>query len=185
MGGVIKDVRFALRGLRRRPGFAAVAVLTIALGIGTASAVFAVVDAVVFRPLPYPEPDVLVAMWTSFDGQGDFGMSLAEHYDYAEETLALTALGSFTRETSTLTGLGEARRIDVAWTWGDLFEVIGEHPGRHQAGHAAADDDGAVAQALGHGGPPRAPVYFSLATRCSRRVSPRNRGHEAALARLL
>ena len=125
MGGVTKDVRFALRGLRRRPGFAAVAVLTIALGIGAASAVFAVVDAVVFRPLPYPEPDALVAMWTSFDGQGDFGMSLAEHYDYAEETLALTALGSFTRETSTLTGLGEARRIDVAWTWGDLFEVIG------------------------------------------------------------
>ena len=125
MGGVIKDVRFALRGLRRQPGFAVVAVLTIALGIGAASAVFAVVDAVVFRPLPYSEPDRLVAMWTRFDGQGDFGMSLAEHFDYAEESSALSALGSFMSSTSTLTGLGEARRIDVVWTWGDLFEVIG------------------------------------------------------------
>jgi len=125
MGGSAHDLRLALRGLRRRPGFATVVVLTVALGIGTASAVFAVVDAVVFRPLPYPEPDRLVALWTTFEGQGDFGLSLAEQYDYAAESRALSRLGSFSRGSATLTGIGEATRVDVAWSWGDLYEVMG------------------------------------------------------------
>ena len=110
MDGFVKDVRLALRGLRRRPGFSAIAVLTVALGVGATSAVFSVVDTVVLRPLPYPDNDRLVAMWTTFDGQGDFGMSLAEHYDYAEESRVLEALGSFSEGTATLTGLGEARQ---------------------------------------------------------------------------
>lgn len=126
MGGG-HDLRLALRGLRRRPGFAMVVVLTVALGIGTASAVFAVVDAVVFRPLPYPEQDRLVAMWTTFEDQGDFLLSLAEQYDYAAESQALSKLGSFSRGSATLTGIGDATRVDVVWTWGDLFEVIGAH----------------------------------------------------------
>lgn len=125
MGEVTQDLRTALRGLARRPGFTLVAVLTVALGIGAASAVFAVADAVVYRQLPYPEADRLVGMWTTFDGQGDFGMSLAEHHDYARESRALEALGSFDRGSSTLTGVGGARRVSVAWTWGDLYDVIG------------------------------------------------------------
>lgn len=125
MGEWIRDVRLALRGLRRRPGFGALAIATIALGIGAASAVFAVVDAVVLRPLPYPIGDRLVAMWTTFEDQGDFGMSLAEQYDFAAESRALEALGSFGLSTATLTGTGAARQISQAQTWGALYEVIG------------------------------------------------------------
>ena len=125
MGGIGRDVRFALRSLTRRPGFAAVVVLTIALGTGAAGAMFAVVDAVVLRPLPYVDRDRLVAMWTTFEGQGDFGLSLAEHHDYAAESRALDALGSYTLGSATLTGFGDARPVSVARTWGDLFDVIG------------------------------------------------------------
>ena len=120
-----QDVRFAIRAMKRRPTFAVVAVLTIALGIGAASAVFAVVDGVVLRPLPYPQEDRLVAMWTTFDGQGDFGMSLAEHYDFVQDSRALETMGSFYEGQATITGLGASRRVSVAWSWGDLYDVIG------------------------------------------------------------
>lgn len=126
MRQVWQDLRWGARSLRRRPGFASVAVLTVALGIGAASTVFTVVDAVVLEPLPYPESDRLVSMWTTFDGQpGEFGLSLAEHYDYARESRALEALGSFGTGQATLTGVGSARRVSIAWTWGDLYDVIG------------------------------------------------------------
>ncbi|MEM7417329.1 MAG: ABC transporter permease [Gemmatimonadota bacterium] len=128
-----RDVRWGVRSLRRRPGFSAIAILTVALGIGSANTVFTVVDAVVLEPLPYPESDRLVSMWTTFGGQAEaFGLSLAEHYDYAQQSRALEALGSFGEDQETLTGFGNARRVSVAWTWGELYEVVGAsvHIGR-------------------------------------------------------
>lgn len=126
MREVWQDLRWGARSLRRRPGFAAVAILTVGLGVGASTTVFTVVDAVVLEPLPYPESDRLVSMWTTFDEQpGAFGLSLAEHYDYARQTRALEALGSFGEGQATLTGVGNARRVSIAWTWGDLYDVTG------------------------------------------------------------
>lgn len=70
MDRLIQDLRYALRHLRRRPGFAAVVVVTLGLGIGANTAVFSVVDAVLLRPLPYPEADRLVRLWSAYPERG-------------------------------------------------------------------------------------------------------------------
>lgn len=130
MGEWTREARIALRSLARRPGFAAVALATIGLGIGAATAVFSVVDAVVLRPFPYPSTDRLVAMWTTFDNTGDtpFGLSLAVQYDYAQDSRALESIGGYITSEVTLTGLGPARRAEVVYSWGDLYGVTGITP---------------------------------------------------------
>ena len=125
--GALVDARFAIRTLLRNKGFAAVAVLTIALGIGTNSAIFSVVSSVLMRPLPYRDAPRLVVVWTRFtnDNQPTFPVSPAEYIDYRAETSAFEDMGAFGTSTATVTDDDGAERIGVASVTASLVDVLG------------------------------------------------------------
>ena len=103
---LMQDLRYAARTLRRNPGFAAIAVLTLALGIGANTAIFSVVNGVLLRPLPYDEPDRLVRLYTAFRGNGEerYSMSQPEFMDYKGLTQVFENAAAFTGVGMTLTG---------------------------------------------------------------------------------
>ena len=94
MDTLLRDLRFALRALRKSPGFTVVAVLILALGIGAVSAIFSVVDAVVLRPLPFNDPARLVRIWETNPRTGNFSASDANYLDFAQRTRAFTGMTS-------------------------------------------------------------------------------------------
>jgi putative ABC transport system permease protein len=145
MGAFWRDFRFALRGLGRTPGFTAVAVLTLALGIGANTAIFSVVNAVLLRPLPYADPDRLLALTGSYSKSGvtDVRLSAPELNEYRRAVDALQdAAGSWQIDIN-LTGSGEPERIAGAGVSPNFFRVLGVPPelGRD---FTEADDAGHV-----------------------------------------
>ncbi len=110
-----RDVRFGWRKLAREPGFAAVAVLTLALGIGANTAIFSVVDAVLLRPLPYPDADRLVKIWeTTPEGVTDNVVSSANYVDWREQATSFSVMGAHSWYSGmTLTGVEDPVRLRV------------------------------------------------------------------------
>src|SRR5256885_3318969 len=105
----MNDLRFAFRQLVKNPGFTAVAVLTLALGIGATTAIFSVVYAVVLRPLPFPEPERLVAIWTQTPQVERLPMAPANHGDLRSQAAAFEDIALLSRvQNYDLTGLRQA-----------------------------------------------------------------------------
>jgi putative ABC transport system permease protein len=127
MRGFLHDVRLALRGLKGRPGFALVAVSTMALGIATSSAIWSVVDAVLVRPLPFSEPERLVFVWEhQLARQRDRNVvGPANLVAWRERSRSFSGLAGFIRFDANLDGSGEPERIPVGFTTGNLFSVLG------------------------------------------------------------
>jgi predicted permease len=125
-----QDLRYAGRALRRNPGFTCVAVLTLALGIGANTAIFSVVNGVLLRPLPYPEPDRLVRVFTSFRGSGTerYAVSQPEFMDYKGLTHVFENAAAFSGATLTLTGDREPERLRGIAATHDLLPVLGVQP---------------------------------------------------------
>ncbi|HET9986624.1 MAG TPA: ABC transporter permease [Longimicrobiales bacterium] len=141
MQNVVRDVRLGLRGLARRPAFAAAAVLTLALGIGAATIIFSVVDAVLLRPLPFPRPERLVQVWETVPGRGDRRASPADYLDWRAESRTFASLASYDVRAGNLVGGGEPERVRYATVSANFFRALGVMPVR---GRAFRDDDAAV-----------------------------------------
>ena len=130
MDDLWQDVRFALRSLARSPGFAVVAVLTLALGIGANSALFSVVNAVLLRPLPYADPDRVVRVKAGWEGSYGNWLSQPEIVDLEEGVPSLAAVGSWTETSANLTGDGEPERVAAVAVMPEAFEVLGVEAAR-------------------------------------------------------
>ena len=124
------DLLYALRGLRQRPLFSTVAVLTLALGIGANSAIFTVVNAVLLRPLPYPEPDRLMMLWTSNPRQGfDKDVSTYPNFDdWRRQNTSFERMSAYTDVGFTLTEAGDPAQIRGAVVTPGFFETLGVAP---------------------------------------------------------
>ncbi|HEY0512773.1 MAG TPA: ABC transporter permease [Thermoanaerobaculia bacterium] len=135
-----RDVVFALRSLRRSPGFAAVAVLCLALGIGANTAIFSVINAVLLRPLPYVEPDRLVRAYETFGpAHGHGSVSFANFRDWREQGTRFERLAGWVELSLNLQGTAEPERIKAVMATPDLFPLLGVRPllGRAFSGGAA------------------------------------------------
>ena len=130
MGTLIQDLRYGTRVLLRRPGFTAVAVLTLALGIGANTAIFTVVNSVLLRPLPYKDPDRLALVRESLPklGWNMMSASPAEFLDYREGNEVFSDIASFTDQSLNLTGQGDPLRVQAARVSASLFPLLGVQP---------------------------------------------------------
>src|SRR5919106_2503421 len=126
----MNDLRFALRQLVKSPGFTAVAILTLALGIGACTAVFSLVNALLVRPLPYKAPQELVLLWEKFSGQGltQIPVSAPEYLDYEKQTRSFTGIAAFDYVNLNLTGGEIPERIQGAVVTPNLFSLLGVAP---------------------------------------------------------
>lgn len=130
MSDLRREIRQALRRMRRSPGFAVVVIVTMALGIGATAAVFSVVDGVLLRPLPYEEPGRLVMVWGSETGQrtGTWWASYPDFRDFEEQSVTLAELAAWSNGNATLTGGGEPIEVDLTRVTHDLFPLLGVTP---------------------------------------------------------
>ena len=124
-----RDLAYAARMLRRNPGFTATVVLTLGLGIGATTAIFTVVNAVLLRPLPYPEPDRLVYIAMSFGEPGDHAFSYTLDYAaWRNHSRTLSQIAGYRMFQANFTGGGEAERITGAYATRSLFPLLGVQP---------------------------------------------------------
>jgi predicted permease len=128
LDAVSQDVRYGLRALRRAPGFAAVAVLTLALGIGANTAIFSMVNGVILRPLAYPQPDQLVWLTTRFRGLPEFWVSLPEYFEFRRINQSFSDVGAYIPAEASLTGGDRPRSVRAAFVDDHLLHTLGVRP---------------------------------------------------------
>jgi predicted permease len=129
-----RDLRYAIRTLRNNPGFAAIAILTLTLGIGANTVIFSIVKAVFLRPLPYPEPDRLVMLWQRDPqkGPGQARVSPANFADWREQNQVFDHMGFYPAwggaQTFRLVGHDGPERVAGAYGSAGLFRALGVEP---------------------------------------------------------
>jgi putative ABC transport system permease protein len=153
---VLQDVRYALRSLGRARGFTAVVVVTLALGIGVNTAVFSILNAVLLRPLPFPEPDRIVRLFhvppqATFPGMARFPLSPANFFDWQREARAFEGMALYRGRSFTLVGQDEPRAILAAAVGAGFFEILQARPELGRLFRADEDAPAARVVVVSHG----------------------------------
>ena len=147
-----QDLAFALRALRRSPGFAITAILVAALGIGANTAVFSLTDQVLLRPLPFPSPERLVQLWEVEEGSCCNEVSPPNYRDWKERSHSFSALSAWHWRDGNLVGAGQPVRLQGVAVGADLLPLVGVRPLRGRLFSAADERAGAPGTLLiGHG----------------------------------
>ncbi len=148
---ILQDIRYGLRQFRRSPGFTIVAVLTLALGIGSVTAIFGVMDALLLRPLPYPEGNQLVTLWQG-NLQADVPrghVSAANFYDWQKQSHgSFAALTAFAPWPLNLSGAASPERLNGVLVTPEFFSVLGVKPAQGRTFVAGEDDPAKAAVAV-------------------------------------
>src|SRR3954471_24057050 len=148
MDRFLSDLRYARRRLLRAPGFSAVAVATLALGIGANTAIFSLIRTVVLQPLPYGSPDHLVMIWGRIEKGATTDVSGPEMRDYMAESSTFSSVSAYTGGSANLTGGGaEPERVVTALVSPNLFDTLGVPPLLGRA-FSAADDPRDIADRI-------------------------------------
>jgi len=124
----LADVRFACRGLRRSPGFAAAAILTLALGMGATTAIFSVIRAVLMSPLPYAQPERRVMVWSRWKDFPKTWVAVGEVADYRRAIPSFASVAAWEIDQANLTGGADPVRVGVAGVTANTFETLGARP---------------------------------------------------------
>ena len=128
LANFLRDMRYAARQLVKTPGFTVVAILTLGLGIGATSAIFSVVNGVLLRPLPYPEPDRLVRVHEIVPQYGLFSVAPATFLDWRQQNSVFEHIAAYPSGSVTLAGTEGPERVPSASASWDLFELLKVSP---------------------------------------------------------
>ena len=144
MRTLLQDLRYGLRVLLRKPSFASIAIITVALGVGANSAIFSVVNAVLLRPLPYPDSEQLVMIWGKLPAHSleKLSVSPPEFVDYRERNHSLSSIAAYASSGRNLTGAGEPERVTATFVTAGFFSVLDKRPLRGRTFIAEEDQPG-------------------------------------------
>ncbi len=136
---ILQDFRFALRQLRRNPGFAATAVVILALGVGATTAIFSVVNPILFQPLPYPQPRQVAMIWETHGQDSQLEVSFGSFSGVDERSRSFAAMAVEKLWQPVMTGKAEPERFDGQRVSADYFRVLGVEPALGRDFEAADD----------------------------------------------
>ena len=130
MSAFLQDIRYAIRTLRRSAGLTAVIVMSLAIGIGANTAIFSVVNALLLKPLPYPDPDRLVVLWLRSPGINipQDWPSPGQYTDVRNENRSFDEMSISQGRSGTLLGLEQPERVEILLTSSTLFHMLGARP---------------------------------------------------------
>ena len=162
---MLKDVRFAARQLIKNPAFSAVAILTLALGIGANTAIFSIINTVLLQPLPYPDADRIMVLNESSGPGQDYSVALPDYFDWRNENTVFEHLAATHKESRNLSGIPgrEPERVSCASVTRNFFNIIGLPP---ELGRTFSEDEDKVG----------APPVVVISDRLWQRAFNRDRG---------